>query len=389
MTGKKIFLILTGSMVALVLIQTHLRPFGDMVLSGAEEKKPMSAPTLSGIINGTFQDSVEAWIKQHIGFRGFFVKLDNQINYSVFREFSSNHPRKLILGKDLQLFEEPYIDLYNRVAVADQGDLEKKVTSLKRLQESLRGRNVTLLLIVTPSKTTIYPEYIPDRMVMTKNLDRRDNYQTLLPLLERHGINFIDGRKMFLELKGEGEPQLFPSSGIHWSLYGAYLFTARMIAEMERMSGRRMARIVSRGTVARREPIDLDKDIARLANVLFTRALFTEYLYPVTHTDAPPGAWRPDVLIVGSSFCWNILHYLDAHGVFSPLGFYYYFNTAYSYPGKKRRPIDRERVDWRGEILSRNFVIIEVNEVAIGEMGYDFIETALRNLGSGGRGIKK
>lgn len=224
---------------------------------------------------------------------------------------------------------------------------------------------------------------------MKERLDRRDSYQVLLPLLERHRINYIDGRKLFLEMKRRGTPRLFPSSGSHWSLYGGYLFTDRMIAEMERLSGRRMARIASRGTITRKDPIDLDKDVARLANVLFTRALFTEYLYPVTRTDAPPGAWRPDVLMIGSSFCWNILHYLGAHGVFRPLDFYYYFNTAYSYPEKARRPIDRERVDWRGEVLSRDFIILEVNEVAIGEMGYGFIETALRHLEGGEREKKK
>jgi hypothetical protein len=351
-----------------------------MILSGAEEKMQLADFTSSAFLKGAFQDSVETWLKQHVGFRGFFIKLDNQINYSIFNEFSRNHPRRLILGKKLQLFEENYINLYNRVDVADQDALKKSVASLKLLQESLGRRNVSLLLIVTPSKTSIYPECIPDKMVMKSQLDRRDSYQVLLPLLERHGINYIDGRKLFLELKRRGTPQLFPSSGSHWSLYGGYLFTEHMIAEMERISGRRMARIASRGTIARKDPIDLDKDIARLANVLFTRALFTDYLYPVTRTDAPAGSWRPDVLMIGSSFCWNILHYLGPHGVFKPLDFYYYFNTAYSYPEKARRPIDRERVDWRGEVFSRDFVIIEVNEVAIDEMGYGFIETALRHL---------
>lgn len=389
MAGTKIFILILFLFAALVLVQTYLRPFPDMVLSGAEERRPMERLTASGFISRSFQDSVEEYFKKNTGFRGFFVKLDNQINYSIFREFSRNHPRRLILGKDLQLFEEPYVDLYNRIDVADSDELEKRVAALKLLQESLGRRNVSLLLIVTPSKTTIYPEYIPRRMVMKERLDRRDSYQLLLPLLERHGIRFIDGRKMFLEMKDRGIPQLFPSSGSHWSLYGAYLFTDRMIAEMERVSGRRMARISSRGTIERKNPIDLDKDVARLANVLFTRALFTEYLYPVTRTDAPGGAWRPDVLIIGSSFCWNILHYLGAHGVFRPLAFYYYFNTAYSYPEKTRRPIDRERVDWHGEVLSRDFVIIEVNEVAIGEMGYGFIETALRHLEDGKGEIKK
>ncbi|OHD66428.1 MAG: hypothetical protein A2176_06790 [Spirochaetes bacterium RBG_13_51_14] len=377
---KKAFILISNAFIALVLLQTCLKPIPDMILSGAEKKVRMPYFTLSDWINREFQNRMEQWLKQNLGFRGFFVKTDNQINYTLFNEFSRNHPRKLILGKNKYLYEEPYIDLYNRISVAGLNSMEETAASLKSLQDVLKKHKVEFLLIITPSKTSIYPEYIPEKVIIRKNLSKKDSYQIFIPLLKRYGVNFLDGRKLFLALKKQSVPNLFPTSGSHWSLYGSYLFDTSLIEQMERLLGKRLVRIASRGIVRSREPIDLDKDIARLGNILFTRSLFTEYLYPDTYPDAPSGAYRPNILLVGSSFCWNIIHYLDINRVFSRLDFYYYFNTDYVYPGKKRNRIDKDRVDWNRDVLTRDIVIIEVNEVAMDENGYQFIETALRGL---------
>ena len=67
---------------------------------------------------------------------------------------------------------------------------------------------------------------------------------------------------------------------------------------------------------------------------------------------------------------------------FSSLDFLYYFNTRYSYPGKKRSPIDRKSIDWEKTLRGRDIVLVEVNEVAMNETGYDFIETALAGIGN-------
>lgn len=377
MTGKKAFIIIANCFIAAVLVQTYVRPFPDMILSGAEKKAVLSMPSFEDISTQKFQMLVEKYLKQNIGFRGTFVKTDNQINYSLFNEFSRSHPRKIILGKDKQLYEEPYIDVYNRISVPGEAEMERKARSLKLLQERLAARNIRFLLLVTPCKTTLMPEYIPEKLIHRENLSRRDNYQVLVPLLKKHGVNYLDGREMFLDMKKRGVPGLFPSSGTHWSLYGGCLFSERLIERMEKLLGKRLVRITSDRLVTSREPIELDKDIARLGNILFTRSLFTRYLYPVTHRDAPAGAARPDILLVGSSYCWNFIEYMDINKTFSTLDFLYYFNTRYSYPGKKRGSIDRQGLDWEKTLRGRDIVLIEVNEVAIPEIGYDFIETAL------------
>jgi hypothetical protein len=381
MMAKKIFIAASNLVIALVLVQTWLKPFPDMILSGVEKPLGLPAPSFSGILGGKFQEAVETRLRHTLGFRGFLVKSDNQIKYSFFSEFSQNHPRMIILGKEKYLYQENYLNMYNRISVVRGDEMEKKAAALKKLQDELKRRNVGFLLVISPSKTTIYPEYIPERFILRGNLSRPDNYRVLSPLLERHGVNVLDGRKIFLDLKRRSTPNLFPTSGIHWSLYACCLFTDRLIRRMEDLTGKRLVRFAWGEPLKSREPIELDKDLARLVNILFTRSLFTGYLYVKTVRDAPPGARRPNILMVGSSFCWNIIEYLDRNSTCSAIDFFYYYNTRYVYPGKSRQAIDRPGIDWEREIRSRDMVVIEVNEAAMGETGFGFVEDCTAALG--------
>ncbi len=380
MTDKKIFIIAANIFIAIILVQTHLSPFRDMILSGAEKKAVPGPPRFSDVMAGKFQVNVETWLKQNVGFRGTFVKTDNQINFSLFNEFSRSHPRKLILGKEKQLFEEHYIDAFNKKNVSPASLLEKKADSLRQLQDKLAARNVRFLLLLSPSKASIYPEYIPERYILRHNEAKKDNYQVFVPMLKKQGVNFLDGREMFLEMKKKGTPQLFPSSGSHWSLYGGYLFGTRLIERMEQLLGRRLVRMEVRKLIPSREPIGLDKDVARLGNILFTRSLFTGYIYPETYPVVQAGSYRPDILMLGDSFCWNIIPYLEANSIFSRLNFYYYFNTDNSFPDKKHAPIDRTRINWDRDVFTRDIILIEINEIALNEAGYGFVEAALSAL---------
>src|SRR4030042_4371264 len=146
-------------------------------------------------------------------------------------------------GKNKYLYEEPYIDNYNRIHPIPPGELENKTASLKMLQDRLLQRNIRLLLLITPSKATVYPEYIPDRVILSDNLSRQDNYEILLPIRKKYGINFTDGRRMFLDLKHKSVPSLFTSSGSHWSLYGGDLFSARLVELIEQLLGKRLVSI--------------------------------------------------------------------------------------------------------------------------------------------------
>ena len=380
MAAKKIFIAVANLFIALVVFQSHTGFFKDMILSGVEKKTEPRISSWKDLIDGTFQRDVETWLKQHIGFRGTFVKTDNQITYSIFNEFSRTHPKQLILGDKKYLYEAFYVDVYNGLYRTQEHVLEQYAASIGRLQNLLAERGIAFILLISPSKATIYPEFIPKRFL--RNIPRpvRDDYTVMIPLLKNHGVRCLDTRALFLELKARGVPELFPTSGTHWSLYSASLVAELLLKQVEDAMRRPIVRYRVTGAVPSREPIELDKDIARLANILFTRSLFTEYLYPETEPIAPPGAYRPRMIIIGTSCSWNIIAHLDANRTFSDLDFYYYFNTRYHYPGVHPSPVDRTAVKWEDDIFSRDVIIMEINEAIIGEDAFGFVEPAVKAL---------
>ena len=72
--------------------------------------------------------------------------------------------------------------------------------------------------------------------------------------------------------------------------------------------------------------------------------------------------------------------FLKKYNFYSVLDFAYYFNSNIKYPEMKKTPIVREKFNWRKKVLNRDAVFIEINESAIPQIGFGFIEAALSGL---------
>ena len=67
--------------------------------------------TIQDWLNRRFQDSASTWFSRYFGARGLFVKLGNQVNYSLFGTSYMNN-QSIIIGKQNQLYEAPYVNDY-------------------------------------------------------------------------------------------------------------------------------------------------------------------------------------------------------------------------------------------------------------------------------------
>ena len=59
------------------------------VLVGVETASERPRLTLASWFDGSFQKLGTEWFADHIGFRGYLVKSENQLNWSVFHEVSA------------------------------------------------------------------------------------------------------------------------------------------------------------------------------------------------------------------------------------------------------------------------------------------------------------
>jgi hypothetical protein len=122
-----------------------------------------------------------------------------------------------------------------------------------------------------------------------------------------------------------------------------------------------------------------DRDLADLLNLPSVDSLIAGPTpHPTCGREVPPGAARPRVLFVGDSFLWTRTSIMDAQQVYLSRDVYYYFSRNFRWPEATVEDIDPEALDWDADVLTRDVVIVEVNEISLHQAGYGFVEAALR-----------
>jgi len=108
-------------------------------LSGV--KAYVDFPTLSVTtwLDGTFQKQLNDWFEQNMGFRNHLVRIENQINLSLFNYLSTKSRHKIVLGENDYLFEKNDIDYWNGYELSDEEirkieELIKKIKCIRRIK---------------------------------------------------------------------------------------------------------------------------------------------------------------------------------------------------------------------------------------------------------------
>lgn len=441
-------------------------------LGGVVKPIPRPVFSLKSWWDGRFQEQVEGqgqtekgepregWIDRHVGFRSVWIKTDNQINFSLFRELPTHAgPQPITLGKDNWLYEDDYVNSFIGFEVVPKRHLQQYASYLKELQDDLQKRNITMLLVVSPSKAAHYPEYLPDWTLrryflftlgpelqnelgsgaispglrlefadrgiplsedawvwiaeagrqwlvtsqsdvytMTKAEEGLDvfcqhdphqklNYDVLMPLLDREGVNYVDAVKLFRQQKkAHPEYRLFPRGGTHWTYYGAGLVAAKMLARLKEMTGKDIVQFTCESVTVDCHTTGTDNDLGDVLNIW--TPWVTKGPTPHPRIVSTGGQWKPNVLWVGDSFSWTLTELMDTHRVYSRRDMLFAFGRKYSYPQDESKqpagadqPIDaaafRAAFDWPRELAGRDILILETNEARLSELGYYFLEWAL------------
>jgi hypothetical protein len=312
--------------------------------------------------NGSFQSECETWFDDHNAARNFFVRIANQINLSLFREVSYRDRTGLILGKNNSLFLSMYIESYfGRWSVTTPA-LDRFAADLRLLQDRLRSRGVAFLFLITPSKASVNVEEIPDYLI-PPGPPHPSDYEVLLPLLAKHGVETLDGRALALALKRSGEYPLFPKSGHHWNYYCSLRVSQAVIGRLEELMTKKLNHLRLEKVELRSVPEGGDDDLALQARVFWPSVFYGLYPYPAVTKEPVPGAITPNVYMVGDSFLELPRHWLLDFGIVSDRSRHDWYFT---------KKVDPER-----DILSRDVVILGMNEGLLSWLGYGLIETVL------------
>lgn len=366
-----------------VVVDT-IRPLPPILpkLKGVTTPPPPPEWTLAALRSGATTRAIGTWFDTHIGLRSFWVRLDNQINYSLFAQLEKRgEGSQLVNGPAGWLYEKQYIDYATTKSALTDEEIARRIERMRRVEQKLARRGIPLIYVVAPSKAEVYPEHIPAKLISANPPHRTiTGYEKAQSRLRDSGISYIDGPALFSRWKQEGVPDLFARSGTHWS----YASALRIWEEIRTRMNPRLARpIPAFATIPTNPapPQTNDRDLLDLANLLwpwpYEYPLIKPTLKPQTEI---PADRLPRLLWVHDSFGWGLIEQIyEAKGA-RPADSLYYFRTRMKIPGGTVDDSKIEDIDWP-KLLGEYDGIVQVwTEIAFDFDGCGFYETLDRVL---------
>jgi alginate O-acetyltransferase complex protein AlgJ len=374
-------------LLALPGLQTGHPFVREVPLSGVLVQSPKPLLTLGAWWRGELQAQAENWFDEHIGFRGHAVRTDNQIGLSVFGEAFSRASDSVVMGRRVVVYGDVYVTAYDGISDFSDQRLRKRVRSLRRLQDGLARRGIAFVLLISPSKASIYPEYLPRGFVHPDGQRPKGTYERMLPMLRSAGIHVVDSRALLLEEKGRSAHALFPPGGIHWNRYSCALVLRRAWQALGEQLGRPLVELNWHSVREDDAPLwaDQETDAADLLNVWHVEHGDWKYPRPDLFAEDSGGRFRPSLVVVGDSFWWLADKIIVANRLASKSEFFYYYNEL---GGRQNNPLSgqprglRHGMSW-DYVLSAEAIIVETNEAGIGDAGWGFPEAAVTQLTAG------
>jgi hypothetical protein len=324
-------------------------------LQGSFVLLPKPLPIKDSIISGIYMSRMNDYVEQNIGFRPTLVRINNQLDYSL---YSLPHSQGVIIGKNGELFEEDYITEYLGRNFIGENTIAKKVARLKFLQDYLKKeKNIDLIVVLSPSKVRYYPEDIPDRF--EPNRKSLTNYQCFIDNFNASGLKYINFSSWFEDMKMVTKYPLFPQTGIHWSDYGSLLAFDSIIRYIEVERKIDLPEMVTSTIEMSDKARSSDDDLWRVMN-LACYITHPPLAYPVLRIEDHPGKIRPRLLTISDSFYWNWSNNAVPERVFHDPAFWLYNRQVFTSDIKGTKFLDQ--LNLKEEVEKRDVIILMVTE---------------------------
>jgi alginate O-acetyltransferase complex protein AlgJ len=188
-------------------------------------KPPQFPSSLRGL--SAFFAEVDRYCQDHFGFREFFI-------YRYFRELKKHFGKagldtKVLAGQEGWYFysgQGEIRDFQGRRSLSE-AKLAEWFAERDRRDAWLRSQGITYLLVVPPSKHSIYPEFLPKGAKATKGVSR---YEQMLAAAAHRGY-LVDLHQPLREAKTTGE--LYYKKDTHWNLRGGFVSAQTIIAALQ------------------------------------------------------------------------------------------------------------------------------------------------------------
>ncbi|MDR0971580.1 MAG: hypothetical protein LBM25_04260 [Bacteroidales bacterium] len=321
--------------------------------------------------NNQYQASFEKFAKDHLGFKPFLIRVNNQFYYSV---LSTSPNDQIIYGKDAYLYERMYLEAINEETYIGDSVIDSKIYKLEKIQDTLTKLNKNLIVMFAPTKARYFPEYIPDNYIPKNSV--KTNYEEILKRISKTNIPYINFDNYLIKMKDTSKYDLMTKNGIHWTKYAYTLALDSILRFISKLNNINTPQIIIDSLIPSKTPLDYDNDIGNSINV-FALEKGGNLAYPVIHIDsskADKKKVRP--LIIADSFWWVIYNLGLSNKLFDRSEFWYYFKEIYLKNSSKNYKFDDyvSNRDLKEEIKKFDLIILMQTEPNLDVFGFGFIE---------------
>jgi hypothetical protein len=229
-TSDLVFLILFALVISLPLVSALSTEREG--IARTEKRKTAEFPEigLNAELLKTFPGRFESFYDDAFGFRKQLISMHHYVKVFLMKNSPSN---RVVLGKNGWLFYnsnwdgDPIAD-YRNLTLFSEKSLERKVSTLVNREKWLSQRGIKYLYAIVPNKSSVYPEYMPDRFNQVNRLSLVDQFSGQIS--RNTDIAFLDLRSPLLAAKHK--LPTYMRTGTHWTDYGAYVGGREVLAAL-------------------------------------------------------------------------------------------------------------------------------------------------------------
>jgi alginate O-acetyltransferase complex protein AlgJ len=188
------------------------------------DKRILAGPPQWGTAGvSKFAGECEAYLDDHFGFRPDLIRWNILMRVHL---FGVAPLQSVIVGKDTWLFYRSEAlddgvsinDFMGLIPLSDDA-LEKLRVKLEENNRKFAENGVHYIVAIAPNKSTIYSEYLPQRIRKNRSRTRLEQF---CDYMDQHSsLKVLDLSKPLL--KEKSKPPLYWATDSHWNSFGAYV----------------------------------------------------------------------------------------------------------------------------------------------------------------------
>ncbi len=176
-----------------------------------------------------FPAGLEAYFRDHFGFRNRLIRWERRWKHDLFRESAS---ADVITGQDGWLYfsGEYMMENFQGLRKFSPEVLQGWQALLEKRRDWLAARGIKYLFVIPPDKQSVYPEFLPDWLANRGAPNKLDQF---VAHMKAHStVEVLDLRPVLLE--GKKSAATYLQTDTHWNAYGGFLTYQALVRALAR-----------------------------------------------------------------------------------------------------------------------------------------------------------